>query len=100
MIDLEAEESPDEFESARARVSGVQPKCKLTFFWGGWQKIVAQIRGVFRKTIIYYPPGGRIFAQNQLFTPFFRLHTVTTGSGDRVYGYFLRVFHLLIEIYL
>lgn len=43
---------------ASARVGGVQPKCKQTFFWGGWQKIVAQIRGVFRKIIIYYPPGG------------------------------------------
>ena len=31
-------------QAASARVCGVQPKCKPTFFWGGWQKIVAQIR--------------------------------------------------------
>ena len=60
---------------------------------------MAQIRGVFQKIIIYYPPGGQIFAQNQLFTPIFRLHTVTTGSGYQPFGYFLQPFHLLIEIY-
>ena len=85
--------------AARARVSGVQSKCKRTFFWGGWQKIVAQIRGVFRKIIIYYPPGGQISAPEHLFTPNFCLHTVTTGSGFRNFGNSLRNFHLLTEIY-
>ena len=84
---------------APAGVTGHQSTCNLTFFWGGWQKIVAQIRGVFRKIIIYYPPEGRILARNHVFTPIFRLHTVTTGSGERLYGYFLRLYHLLIEMY-
>ena len=82
-----------------AQVTGPHSGCNLTSLGGGWQKIVAQIRGVFRKMITHYPPGGRILAQNQVFTPIFRLHTVTTGSGDRLYGYFLRLFHVLIEIY-
>ena len=43
---------------ARAQVRGLKPMCNLTFFWGGWQKIVAQIRGVFRKIILTTPPGG------------------------------------------
>ena len=49
--------------------------------------------------ITHYHSGGRILAQNQVFTPIFRLHAVTTGSGDRPFGCFLRPFHLLIEIY-
>jgi hypothetical protein len=84
---------------ASARVSGVQSKCKRTFFWRGWQKIVAQIRGVFRKIIIYYPFWGQNLAPKHIFTPIFRLHTVTTGSGLRTYGYFLRTFHVPTEIY-
>ena len=56
---------------ASARVCGVQPKCKPTFFWGGWQKIVAQIRGVFRKIITNTPLGGQNLAQNGVFTPRF-----------------------------
>ena len=73
--------------------------CNLTFFSGGWQKIVAQIRGVFRKMFIYYSPGGRNLAPKHLFTPIFRLHTVTAGFGDRPFGYFLRPFHVFTEIY-
>ena len=41
-----------------AMVRGVWSPCNLTLFRGGWQKIVAQIRGVFRKMIPDYPPGG------------------------------------------
>ena len=67
---------------ASARVCGVQPKCKPTFFWGGWQKIVAQIRGVFRKMITNTPPGGQNLAQNGVFTPRFRLHTGVTRLLD------------------
>ena len=67
---------------ASARVGGVQPKCKPTFFWGGWQKIVAQIRGVFRKMITNTPPGGQNLAQNGVFTPRFRLHTGVTRLLD------------------
>ena len=33
------------------------------------------------------------------FTPIFCLHTVTTGSGEGLFGYLLRLFHVLIEIY-
>ena len=55
---------------------------------------------MFRKIIILLPPlKGRVLAQNHVFAPIFRLHTVTTGTGDLVYGYFLRVLNLLIEIY-
>ena len=53
----------------------------------------------FPKNNYLLPPGGRILPPNQVFTPIFRLHTVTTGSGDRPFGCFLRPFHLLIEIY-
>ena len=49
--------------------------------------------------LIYYPPGGRNLASKHLFTPIFRLHAVTAGSGYRDFGYFLRDFHVLIEIY-
>ena len=38
-------------------------------------------------------------ARNYVFTPTFCLHTVTTGSGDMPFGYFLMTFHVLIEIY-
>ena len=41
-----------------AMVRGVWSPCNLTLFRGGWQKIVAQIRGVFRKMIPDYPPEG------------------------------------------
>ena len=34
---------------AIAEVRGLHSTCNLTFFWAGWQKIVAQIRGVFLK---------------------------------------------------
>ena len=51
----------------------------------------------------YYPPGGEIWPPKPLFmplfTPIFRLHAVTAGSGDRDFGYFLRDFHVLIDIY-
>ena len=82
---------------ASARVCGVQPNCKPTFFWGGWQKIVAQIRGVFRKTILTTPPGGLKKSSHLffVFTPSPRV-LVTRVFG---FGYFLRPFHLLIEIY-
>ena len=60
---------------------------------------MAQIRGVFRKIIINYPPGGQIVAPKHIFTPIFRLHTVTTGSGLRCFCSFLRCFDVLIEIY-
>ena len=83
----------------RATVRGVRSPCNLTFSAAGWQKIVAQIRGVFRKIITHPPPGGRILAQNHVFTPIFCLHTVTKVCGYRPFGYFLRPFHLLIEIY-
>ena len=45
--------------------------------------------------------GAKAFfrAGIHIFTPVFRLHTVTTGSGDRLFGYFVRLFHVLIEIY-
>ena len=85
--------------SVRATVRGVSSPCNLTFSGTAWQKIVAQIRGVFRKIITHYPPGGRILARNYVFTPTFCLHTVTTGSGDMPFGYFLMTFHVLIEIY-
>ena len=88
--------------AVRAEVRGVRSmcnQCNLTFFSGGWQKIVAQIRGFFRKIIINYPHGGQIFAPKPIFTPIFRIHTGTTGSGYLLFGYFLRLFHVLIEIY-
>ena len=84
---------------ASARVGGVQQRCNVTFFRGGWQKIVAQIRGVFRKTITNTPPGGQNLAQNGVFTPRVCLHSGSTGSNFRSFGYFLRSFLLLIEIY-
>ena len=65
----------------------------------GWQKIVAQIRGVFRKIFIYYPLWGQNLAPKHVFTPNFRLHTVTTGSGFRTFRNSFRTFHLLTEIY-
>ena len=57
--------------SAQAEVRGLQAPYNLTFFWAGWQKIVAQIRGVFRKMIYYYPLGAQIFAPKHVFTPIF-----------------------------
>ena len=50
----------------------------------------------FPKNNYLLPPWR---APKHFFTPFFRVHTFTTGSGDRDYGYFLRDFHVLIEIY-
>ena len=31
--------------------------------------------------------------------PIFRLHAVTAGFGDRLFGYFFRLFYVLTEIY-
>ena len=47
---------------APARVRGSQVKCDLTFSAPGWQKIVAQIRGVFRKRNTDTPPRGQNLA--------------------------------------
>ena len=52
-----------------------------------------------RKIIICYPLSRQILAQKHVFTPIFRLHTVTTGSGFRNFRNSLRNFHLLTEIY-
>ena len=84
---------------APAEVRGLQLTCNLAFFWAGWQKIVAQIRGVFRKIFIYYPLWEQNLAPKHVFTPILCLHTVTTDSSLRFYGYLLRFFHLLTEIY-
>ena len=65
-----------------AGVTGLQAMCNWPSFWGGWQKIVAQIRGVFRKMITNTPPGGQNLAQNGVFTPRFRLHTGVTRLLD------------------
>ena len=45
------------------------------------------------------PTWGQNLARKWVFTPIFCLHTVTTGSGDPTFGYFLQTFHVLIEIY-
>ena len=87
------------FPHAPAEVRGLQLTCNLAFFWAGWQKIVAQIRGVFRKIFIYYPLWERNLGRKHVFTPIFCLHTVTTGSGFTTFGYSLSTFHLLTEIY-
>ena len=44
--------------------------------------------------------GAKAFFQAgiHIFTPISRLHTVTTGSGDKPFGYSLQPFHVLIEI--
>ena len=67
---------------ASAEVMGPQSTSHHSSFWGGWQKIVAQIRGVFRKMITNTPPGGQNLAQNGVFTPRFRLHTGVTRLLD------------------
>ena len=54
---------------------------------------------VFRKIITNTPPGGQNLAQNGVFTPRVCLHSGSTGSNFRSFGYFLRSFLLLIEIY-
>ena len=43
-----------------------------------------------------HPPGR---AQKHIFTPVFRLHTVTTSSGVTDYGYFFMDYHVLTESY-
>ena len=59
----------------------------------------------FPKNVYLLPPrGAKLGPQNEnLFTPrpTFRLHavSVTAGSGYRDFGYFLRDFHVLNEIY-
>ena len=72
---------------ARTRVSGVQSKCKLTFFWGGWQKIVAQIRGVFQKIVFTTPPGG---PENTSSHPFL--------SSHRHHGLWFAILELIFAI--
>ena len=84
-----------------AKVTPPQSMCNLTLFWAGWQKIVAQIRGVFRKTNITTPLGGQNLGLKAGLHNKFYLHTVTTGSRPEMpFGYFLLPFHVLIEIYL
>ena len=56
---------------ARAEVRGVNTLCNLTFFSAGWQKIVAQIRGVFRKKLFTTPFGSKIWPQNTSSHPIF-----------------------------
>ena len=53
----------------------------------------------FPKNVYLLPPWGAKLGPKNLLTPIFRLHAVTAGSGDRDFGYFLRDFHVLIEIY-
>ena len=63
---------------------------------------MGQIRGVFGifgKNQSYTSPGGGFLRPKCIFTPLSRLHTVTTGSGEGPFGYSLRPFHVLIEIY-
>ena len=60
---------------------------------------MAQIRGVFRKTIIDTSSGGHFWPVKRVFTPMFRLHTFTTACGLLTYACSLLTFHVLIEIY-
>ena len=60
---------------------------------------MAQIRGVFRKTIIDTSSRVDFWPVKRVFTPIFRLHTVATARGLLTYGYSLLTYPALIEIY-
>ena len=69
--------------------------------WGGAKKEWPK-SDEFSKIIINYPPRGHFLPSKHAFTPIRCLHTVTTGSGgsgEGLFGYLLRLFHVLIEIY-
>ena len=68
-------------------------------FCGGMPKNSGPNPRSFPKNNYQLPPRGQIVAPKHIFTPIFRLHTVTTGFGDRPFGYFLRPFHVFTEIY-
>ena len=78
--------SPQLFQCGAA-ARALQLKCNLTFFRVGWQKIVAQIRGFFRKIFIYYPLWEQNLAPKHVFTPIFvftpRRRVPGVGSGQR-----------------
>ena len=57
--------------AVRATVRGVRSPCNLTFSAAGWQKIVAQIRGVFRKIITHPPLEGGFWPKITFSHPFF-----------------------------
>ena len=60
---------------------------------------MAQIRGVFRKTIIDTSSRVDFWPVKCVFTPIFRLHTVATARDLLTYGYSLLTYPALIEIY-
>ena len=79
-----------------SRGQGAPVNVQSDFFLGRMAKNSGPNPRSFPKNIIYYPSWR---AGKHIFTPIFRLHTVTTDSGDRRFGYFLRRFHVLIDIY-
>ena len=79
-----------------AEVRSLQSGCKLTFFLGRVAKNSGPNPRSFPENNADYPPR---WAQKHVFTPNFRLRTVTTGSGLLTFDCSLLTFHLLTEIY-
>ena len=71
----------------------------MNFCLGRMAKVVAQIRGVFQKTILTTPREGSKAHLHTRISAVFRLHTVTTSSGVTDYCYFFIDYHALTESY-
>ena len=81
----------DRDSQASAQVTVPQSTSHHSHFVGGCQKNSGPNPRSFQKTSIIYPHGGAFLPSKRIGTPLLRLHTVTTGCGDKLYGYFLQL---------